>query len=52
MKNRDVNRFVCLGFWALYAGIFLTGGGDGTLIIANTFLAALFIINAGAPDNE
>jgi hypothetical protein len=52
MKNRDVNKFVCLGFGAVFAGIFLTGGGEGTFIVANVFLAALFIINAGATDNE
>jgi hypothetical protein len=52
MKNRDVNKFVCLGFGALYGFIFFESGMVETFIAANIFLAALFIINAGAPDNE
>lgn len=52
MKNRDVNKFICLGFGAVYGFIFLTGREVETFIVANIFLAALFIINAGAQDNE
>ena len=52
MLNRDVNKFICLGFGALYAGRLLMGGDVNDSIIAHIFLAALFIITAGAEDNE
>tara|TARA_R110002153_G_scaffold141457_1_gene292499 strand:+ start:284 stop:442 length:159 start_codon:yes stop_codon:yes gene_type:complete len=52
MKNRDVNKFVCLGYGAFFGCAALTGGKVEAFIVANIFLAAFFIINAGAPDNE
>ena len=52
MKIRDVNKFVCLGVGAFYAGSFIISGDDNAAILANIFLAALFIITAGATDNE
>jgi hypothetical protein len=52
MKNRTKIGISCLVLAVAYAiGGIVSGMGEA-IVIANIFLAALFIINAGDKDNE